>query len=77
MILLDVVMPGMDGYQVCETLKAGESTQQIPVVFVSANNSEEEKARGLLLGAAGFLGKPVDPGQLALLLRDVFAKEDQ
>ena len=64
LILLDVVMPGMDGYQVCEKLKADTLTANIPVVFVTGHSSEKERRRGMEMGGAGYLSKPVDPREL-------------
>lgn len=63
-ILLDVMMPGMDGYEVCQRLKASESTCQIPVVMVTALSDPEDRIRGLDAGAEDFLTKPVDDFQL-------------
>ena len=60
LILLDVMMPGMDGYEVCRRLKDDDATKTIPVVFVTGLTNEEEQARGLEMGADGYLGKPVD-----------------
>lgn len=71
LILLDVVMPGMDGHAVCKQLKEDEATRQIPVVFVSGNTSEDEIKQGMDLGAAGYLGKPVDPSQLTNLVKEI------
>jgi len=58
-ILLDIMMPGMDGYEVCERLKAEPETRDIPVIFVTAMDQEEDEARGLSLGAIDYLTKPV------------------
>lgn len=63
-ILLDVMMPGMDGYEVCERLKASDVTAQIPVVMVTALNDADDRIRGLDAGAEDFLTKPVDDFQL-------------
>jgi CheY-like chemotaxis protein len=59
LILLDVMMPGMDGYEVCAQLQQDDYTRVIPVVFVTGHASEEEKQRGLSLGASAYLSKPV------------------
>ncbi|MBF0177169.1 MAG: diguanylate cyclase [Magnetococcales bacterium] len=59
LILLDVMMPEMDGYQVCRRLKAEEVTRHIPVIFVTALTEEADEARGLLLGAIDYLTKPI------------------
>lgn len=63
-ILLDVVMPEMDGYEVCKRLKQSEHTKHIPVIFVSGNITYNDKKKGAELGAAGFVGKPINPNEL-------------
>ncbi len=60
LVLLDVEMPAMDGYEVCRRLKANPATAPIPVIFVSAHSDEASEARGLALGAVDFIGKPVN-----------------
>lgn len=55
------MMPEMDGYEVCRRLKANEETKEIPVVFVTGHQDEEERSKGLELGAVDYLTKPVDP----------------
>ncbi len=60
-ILLDVMMPGMDGYEVCRQLKADEATREIPVIFVTALHESDNEARGLELGAIDYVTKPVKP----------------
>ncbi|MCB9961260.1 MAG: PleD family two-component system response regulator [Hyphomonas sp.] len=59
-ILLDVMMPGMDGFEVCRRLKADPATSYIPVVMVTALSDSEDRVRGLNVGAEDFLSKPVD-----------------
>jgi putative two-component system response regulator len=61
-ILLDIMMPGMDGYAVCERLKADARTRDIPVVFITALIDEEDEARGLAMGAVDYITKPFRPG---------------
>lgn len=61
LILLDVVMPEMDGHEVCERLKAVEVTRNIPVIFVTSHTDAAEETRGLELGAVDFIAKPVNP----------------
>jgi CheY-like chemotaxis protein len=58
LILLDIMMPGMDGYEVCQHLKADVETYNIPVIFVSSLQETEDKVRGLSLGAVDFITKP-------------------
>ena len=68
-VLLDVMMPGMDGYEVCRRLKAQPSTAHIPVVMVTALTDAVERVRGLEAGADDFLSKPVDDATLFARLR--------
>lgn len=58
LILLDIMMPDMNGFEVCEKLKANEKTASIPVIFVTALTDEEDEKRGLELGAVDFIKKP-------------------
>jgi diguanylate cyclase (GGDEF)-like protein len=60
LILLDAVMPGMDGYAVCKALLAAPETSEIPVIFVTALTSPEDETRALGAGAADFISKPVN-----------------
>ena len=57
-ILLDIMMPGMDGYEVCRRLKASEQTQHIPVIFITAMGQEADETKGLELGAVDYITKP-------------------
>jgi two-component system cell cycle response regulator len=66
-VLLDVMMPGMDGYETCRQLKANPKTHHIPVVLVTALDQPSDKVRGLRGGADDFLTKPVD--EIALITR--------
>lgn len=61
LILLDVMMPGISGYEVCQRLKADAKTQDIPVIFVTAKAESEDEVQGLTLGAVDYLTKPVMP----------------
>ncbi len=61
LILLDIMMPEMDGYEVCRRLKADEKTDRIPVIFITALADEEDEAKGLALGAVDYLTKPFNP----------------
>lgn len=61
LILLDVMMPGMDGYEACRYLKADDRTCDIPILFVTAKSSTEDETHGLSLGAADYLTKPISP----------------
>lgn len=61
LILLDVMMPGLDGYAVLERLRAQELTHNIPVIFVTALDASEDEERGLSLGAVDYITKPIKP----------------
>ena len=61
LVLLDVVMPGMDGHEVCRRLKADPATRDLPVIFVTAHNDEAAETLGLELGAVDFISKPINP----------------
>jgi len=60
-ILLDVVMPGMDGYEVCKRLKENPKTQRIPVIFVTAKDEIEDEKLGLKIGGVDYVTKPFNP----------------
>lgn len=61
LILLDVMMPGMDGYQVFEHLRADSATKDIPIIFVTAMDSDEAQFQGLEFGAVDYITKPISP----------------
>ncbi|AGX87121.1 diguanylate cyclase [Candidatus Symbiobacter mobilis] len=61
LVLLDVVMPDLDGYEVCTALKADPATRNIPVIFVTAHTEAAQVTRGLEVGAVDFISKPVNP----------------
>ena len=61
LILLDIIMPGIDGYEVCKRLKANRRTSNIPVIFVSSRSGEDDEAQGLGLGAVDYITKPFSP----------------
>lgn len=61
LILLDIMMPDKDGYQVCSQLKENEKTCHIPIIFLTALDSDEDEAKGLELGAVDYITKPFNP----------------
>jgi diguanylate cyclase (GGDEF)-like protein len=61
LVLLDIMMPGIDGYEVCRRLKADPATRDIPVIFVTSRDNVEDETRGLEVGAVDFITKPVSP----------------
>lgn len=61
LILLDVVMPDMDGFETCALLKANDATRNIPVLFVTAHTDSAQETHGLSMGAVDFIAKPINP----------------
>ena len=61
LILLDIIMPDLDGYQVIKLLKSDEYTSKIPVIFITAKGLEEDEAKGFELGAVDYITKPFKP----------------
>jgi DNA-binding response OmpR family regulator len=68
-ILLDLMMPGMDGFQVCRALKENPKTAEIPVIMITARDDVDARAEGMRLGVSDFLAKPVFRRQLANRIR--------
>ncbi|MGH1365650.1 MAG: hybrid sensor histidine kinase/response regulator [Calditrichia bacterium] len=64
LILLDVMMPELNGYQVCERVKSSEATADIPIIFLTAKNDVEDKLRGFAVGGADFVTKPFEPAEV-------------
>lgn len=73
LILLDVMMPGMDGPETLAALRSDTRTQGIPIVFITARTQTSEVARFMALGAAGVIAKPFEPMDLAALARSYLA----
>ncbi|SFV11061.1 HD domain-containing phosphohydrolase [Pseudoduganella namucuonensis] len=76
LVLLDVMMPGLDGYEVCRRLKADARLARVPVLFLTARTSLEDEARGLALGAVDFIHKPISPPIVAARVRAQLALKD-
>jgi len=70
LVLLDVMMPGTDGYEVCELLKAEEETKDIPVVFLTAKADVEDRVRGFELGAVDYITKPFNLIEIAARVKN-------
>jgi CheY-like chemotaxis protein len=75
LILLDVSMPNLDGYQTCQRLKANPETQSIPVIFLTAKVQSHEAETGLKVGALGYLSKPFDPLTLHKQILEILEKD--
>jgi Response regulators consisting of a CheY-like receiver domain and a winged-helix DNA-binding domain len=70
-ILLDVMMPALDGWRVAEQLLDEESTQNIPIIFLTARAEFRDRARGLDIGGVDYVTKPFNPLELASLVNDM------
>ena len=76
LILMDVIMPGLNGFQATRILRKEETTRDIPIIIISGNEQATEKFWGLRVGANGFLPKPVDRGELFRLLGEHLANAE-
>ena len=74
LILMDVRMPRMTGYEACRAMKQNPDLKDIPVVFLSAKGQENERQQGMDAGAEEYLLKPFAPDQLTLAIRTILAK---
>jgi DNA-binding response OmpR family regulator len=73
-VLLDVMMPGIDGWQVAERLLEDEATSQIPLVFLTARAELRDRARGLELGGVDYITKPFNPVELASIVEGLLER---
>lgn len=75
-ILLDVMMPGMDGFEVCKQLKSDPRTMRIPVIFITALGEEQDQLKGLSMGAVDYIQKPINPGLAKIRVKNQLALYD-
>ena len=73
-VLLDVMMPGLDGWRVAEQLLDDERTREIPIIFLTARAEFRDRARGLDIGGVDYVTKPFNPLELAPLVRDLLER---
>ena len=73
LILLDIMMPRMDGYELCKRLKKNRKLKGIPVVFLTAKGQKEDAEKGLACGADDYIVKPFDPYELGERVRELLA----
>ena len=76
-ILLDVMMPGVDGWQIAEQLLDDPRTTRIPIIFLTARAEFRDRARGLDIGGVDYVTKPFNPLELAPLVEDVLARVER
>ena len=74
LILLDVMLPGIDGWRVAEELAASPETRDIPILFLSARSDRSDEERGHEVGGLGYITKPFDPEELIDRIRDVLER---
>lgn len=77
MILLDIMMPEMDGYEVCQRLKSDPLTAKIPIIFITAMSGEENEEKGLEMGAVDYISKPISPSITKARIHTHLALSDQ
>lgn len=77
LVLLDVVMPGIDGFEVCKLLRKDESNNLIPIIMLTAQRNEEDKLAGLELGADDYITKPFNPRELVSRVRNTLLRIDR
>lgn len=73
LVLLDIMMPGMDGYEVLRCIRAGQLTKHIPVVFASAKGDIDDKLDGYEMGASGYIANPFDPEEVRTTVERVLS----
>jgi DNA-binding response OmpR family regulator len=73
-VLLDVMMPGLDGWRVAEQLLQDDRTSEIPIIFLTARAEFRDRARGLDIGGVDYVTKPFNPLELAPLVRDLLGR---
>src|SRR6267378_6375665 len=73
-VLLDVMMPGLDGWRVAEQLLEDERTNEIPIIFLTARAEFRDRARGLDIGGVDYVTKPFNPLELAPLVRQLLVR---
>lgn len=71
LMILDIVMPEMDGFELCKKIREKECCRETPILFLSAKNQEEDQKRGLEVGANLFISKPINPQRLLALIADI------
>ena len=75
LIVLDIMLPGMDGFEICHRLRAEPETAQLPILILSAKAHEVDKATGLKVGADDYITKPANPSEIANRVEMLLAKK--
>jgi two-component system, OmpR family, alkaline phosphatase synthesis response regulator PhoP len=74
LIVLDIMMPGMDGYELYQQIKSNKSSQEIPIIFLTAKSGETDEIKGLDLGASDYIQKPISPKKLIARIKSNLRK---
>src|SRR5512142_1864007 len=74
LIILDVIMPGMDGYAVCREMRADPVLEEVPILFLTAKTKDEDKITGFTAGGDDYLGKPFNVDELILRIRAILRR---
>jgi two-component system, OmpR family, alkaline phosphatase synthesis response regulator PhoP len=74
LLVLDLMLPGVDGLEICRAVRAGEKTANIPIIMLTARSEEAERIAGLELGADDYIGKPFSPNELVARIRAVLRR---
>jgi two-component system alkaline phosphatase synthesis response regulator PhoP len=75
LIILDVMLPGMDGFEICHRLRSELATVQLPILMFSAKAQEIDKDTGLKVGADDYLSKPADPAEIVSRVRSLLTQK--
>jgi len=75
--ILDIMMPGLNGFEVCEKIRSNKKTAMLPVIFLTAKTSEQDEIKGLELGANDFIQKPISPKKLIARVKTNFRNASQ
>ena len=73
LIVLDIMMPKIDGFEVCRALKAKDETKDIPIILLTAKDRDADRKKGEEVGADGYMSKPFSPTRLVDLVRELLA----
>jgi len=76
LLMLDVIMPEMDGFELCKKIRDLDQYKDTPIVFLTAKSREEDRMRGLEVGANLFLSKPISPDKLLQIVSDALGRSD-
>lgn len=75
LLILDIIMPEMDGFELCKRIRDKENYKETPIVFLTAKSREEDRKQGLEVGANLFLSKPIAPEKLIELISDTIGSD--